>query len=358
MINKTTKNTDSMAREIPTGGRVTCPQLNEAAQNANDMGGFSVRKVVHPSVLDARCPRYYWMIFRQQRREGIPVKSAEVGYSIEEMIVAAIKEKQRTYELDGKRFAIPQVILDADKIEYQREIAWQYNDWWVHGYADLILNDNHIIEIKSAYSLVDYDNWLRQISAYAYPFWKDDTPPQVSIFYARHGVLQDVPRLIPPARLRHIISEIVRTAQNPKEPRGRPSGFCFLCAYCLSCPEYPQIGEMNLDELVDELIKLEAKVKQIRNVLREHTAVYGDINTPVAKVGHFVVDELEVAPSFLNEVLGLGVNPIDSKLINWNKRGVEKLAQQFPQLANLISYVPKTRFSVEVIKGGRAQDSD
>ena len=304
--------------------------------------------MIAPSRLDNKCPRFLWRAGRGESGEVIPDESGQTGLDIEKIICDAIQHRKSTYKIDSDEHGLPEELL-IRPAEFQKEINYRVDGVPVKGYIDIYYpTQNWVVDIKSAYPLTGAQTkWKYQMGAYALPFWdrENDIPPRVSIFFARHGVLIDIDPLHY-SIVENRIREVIEICQEPEEPRPRPSGFCYLCAFNLSCPEVPEIIDTPPAELVKQLLVLDAKVENIRRALSEWTAHNGTLDTPEATVGHFPQETLQITLEFWEKIQEQGIDPL--QLVNPDKRKVMKLVKTVPELENLVHIATtKTKFTVK-----------
>ena len=309
---------------------------------------------ISPSSLDTHCPRYHWLNGRKKPGETLPDESAHYGQEVERLVVDAIRQKQSEIVVDGKTVPIPSELLQHEA-EFQKEIQYiLYSfDVQVHGYIDILfhLPDEKIwiVDVKSSYSTAGAStNWKYQMGAYALRFLESpsDELPRVSIFFARHGLLEDID-LPQPATISARIQEVADIIRLEEEPRPQPSGYCYLCQYAMSCPGVPEVVKASPEDLLQQYLVLSAKVEAIRKALSAYTAVHGTLELPDATIGHFPVETLEVLPELWDWVRSQGLDPLT--LCNPDKRKIMSLARKAPECANYIGLSSeKTRFDIKV----------
>ena len=318
---------------------------------------------ISPSSLDTHCARFHWLNGRKKPGETLPDESSHYGQEVERLVVDAIKQKQSEMVLDGKTVPIPTELLQYDA-EFQKEIVYALDiAARIHGYIDILfhLPDGKIwiVDIKSSYSTAGAStNWKYQMGAYALRFLESpsDELPRVSIFFARHGLLEDID-LPQPSTIAARIQEVSDIIRLEEEPRPQPSGYCYLCQYAMSCPGVPEVVKASPEDLLQQYLVLSAKVEAIRKALSAYTAVNGTLELPDATIGHFPVESLEVTPEFWEWTKEQGLDPLT--LCNPDKRKIMSLAKKAPECANyIVLSSEKTRFDIKVNRRRRKGNDD
>ncbi len=314
---------------------------------------------IHPSTLGVSCPRFHWLYGRKERPQTYFEDATEAGLTFEQAIFSALRDKEDVFWVDKKEYRIP-AELQGRKWEVQKEIedkfTYKTHEIRVHGYADLYCPDeNWIVDVKSSYD-TSSTRWRWQLGAYSMPFWTNYTPPRVSVYFARWGIVADIEPLHP-QEVRNHIKHIVSFILADSEPKGRGGVACWFCPYSPSCPESPNVSETP-EELLREVVKLEAKVRALKANLKAQVSVVGSVATEDAKAEFVPVTSLDVDPMMLyNTLTTMGLDPFGGGYFVPDRRKVLRLARSNSDIQALVLLKASgTRFAIK--KTGVPEDKE
>lgn len=313
---------------------------------------------IYPSTLGVSCPRFHWLRARRRRDQTYFDGVSETGVVFEQAVSLAMREGRDRFLVDNTEYRIPSQIL-AQRWTIQREVCHDIGeDARIHGYVDLYSDEaNWVVDIKSAYD-TSTTRWRWQMGAYALPFWRVDSSPRVSIYFARWGIVADIDPLAPEEvedRVRGLVAEIAAD----REPKGRGGVACWYCPYAPSCPDAPPIDE-EPEQMLRELLKAEARVKALRANLRAYVSARGEVVIEDARAEFAPVTTMDVDVSQLHGTLTrLGIDPFAEGYLTANRRKVEKLARDRDEVAQLISIrTGRSRFAVRRTGAGEEDEDE
>ncbi|WP_347246127.1 PD-(D/E)XK nuclease family protein, partial [Thermogutta sp.] len=262
---------------------------------------------------------------------------------------------------DGKRINIPSELAELT-LEVQKEVKYEILPGvYIHGFIDLFAPEqNRVIDIKSAYATTA-SHWRWQMAAYAWAFPQETelgpAPARASIFFARHGVLVDIPTIPTWDGLQRRARKVLEWFASQEEPRPSPSGFCQWCVFAPSCPQDPAVHRKlkeNPGEVLAELLKLQAAYEGLREAVRNYCSEVGKLETDVGIAEFTPTSRMEVSPEFWDAIAELGVD-IHS-VVTPDRRKITALARQHAHLSSFIMLVPgPSRFAVRA-KGRGEED--
>lgn len=321
--------------------------------------------IIHPSKLGIGCKRFYWRERHSLPPEVMPTASTDQGISVEQVLNTALLEKRSSYEIEGKEYNIPPVLLNSN-FRLQESIVYDIENFRIRGRADYVSVPTGldsiitVCEFKSFATQILQTHQL-QLLCYAFKYINAADCVKTLVFFIRHGWLENCDTFteldsgVVRKRLLTEFKRIKNITELEHEPVARGGWFCDYCPYPLSCISRPTIFDEDIKSMSDNIFKLRSAVSAIENRLKAYVAKNGNIVTEHGEIGYFDRTTHEVDAKILEELAKRDIKFLP--YMNFNIYKLKKLIKQIPDFQSFMSIVPnKPRFDIKATRKPRGEE--
>jgi len=308
------------------------------------------------STLNIPCPRAMWCKAHKKPNEILIADETDRGRKTHSLLAEAIetgntREYKEYAEQEPKRLFsfIDKVYIPTGNILIEEELLFAVGKYSVKSRVDLVVDKKDylaIIDHKTSASTKITKDIISQLELYAYPYMLENKPVKTFAYFTRYDNLKETKKEYLPFDREKIGKRIIKKieafneiAKVKKEPNPDSSWYCNYCPYILSCPS---IETDKPEEIMKEIIKIEAKLKALKKLARIFTE-NEPLNVAGYTFGYSTVEYLDVDKG---EFIAL-VEKLKGNLADYISIGKANTVKATKELGDEISSIIQARIETK-----------